>query len=206
VTSPEDTLSSLSDDTLAARCAVRPVDEAAWREFWRRFYPWLYRKVARLLNPAGYAKSEADIDDVLQWVFVKVFHAIDAFDPQKSPLRAYLSVIATTTVADQLRRNVPKRTVSLAGTDFVAENLESGRLEAEDLWRMVVQILEEMGPTNADLVRGFLEGESPKRLAEQYHVTASHVHSVVYRFRRRLRRDLQAESGRPSELPSSLRK
>jgi RNA polymerase sigma-70 factor, ECF subfamily len=205
VASPEEPPAGLSDEALAARCAARPVDEAAWREFWRRFYPGLYRRVARLLSPFGHALPVSEMDDVVQWVMLKVFQALHAFDPKKSPLRAYLNVIATSTVVDQLRRSRSRQTVSLSGMDFIAKGVESGRLEADELWRTVVQILEKMDPLNAELLRGFLEGEPPQELAERHGVTASHIHSVVYRFRRRLKRELQVRFDGASESRSSLR-
>jgi len=80
-------------------------DKAAWDAFVRAQAPVIFAAVRRRLAPAG---RDADTEDAVQEVFVKLcrddFRLLRAFDPAKAKLTTYLTVIASSSAIDHLRR------------------------------------------------------------------------------------------------------
>ncbi len=80
-------------------------DKAAWDAFVQRHARVIYAAVQRRLVPAGRA---GEADDVAQDVFVKLcgrnFHLLRNYDPKRAKLTTWLTVIATSTAIDHLRR------------------------------------------------------------------------------------------------------
>ncbi|MEO1191280.1 MAG: sigma-70 family RNA polymerase sigma factor [Pseudomonadota bacterium] len=92
------------DDLLSGR-------SGAWRAFVERYAPVIYAAVRKRLVSAG---REGDVEDVAQEVFVKLcardFTLLRRFDPEKARLTTWLTVIASSTSIDHLRRTARKMT------------------------------------------------------------------------------------------------
>lgn len=86
-------------------------DKIAWDEFVQRHARVIYAAVQRRLVPAGRA---GEADDVAQDVFLKLcgrnFHLLRNYDPKRAKLTTWLTVIATSTTIDHLRRQSPATT------------------------------------------------------------------------------------------------
>lgn len=95
-------MNSPNDDDLKRLTAG---DKAAWDRFVARHARVIYAAVQRKLVPAGRA---GDVDDVAQDVFVKLcardFKLLRGFDPSRARLTTWLTVIASTTAIDHLRK------------------------------------------------------------------------------------------------------
>ena len=80
-------------------------DKAAWDRFVHRYARVIYAAVQRRLLPAGRGH---EVDDVAQEVFVKLcrrqYHLLRSYDPDRAKLSTWLTVIATSTSIDHLRR------------------------------------------------------------------------------------------------------
>ena len=139
------------------------VDDAAWARFVDMYGPVVHHLV-RLLSPGI---SDADTDDAVQDVFVKLVNVLrsGAYDPAKSKFRTYLSTIARRLLVDRYRSAAARgldRQVALDAADDVGAAGDPGewmdakwrvacRLEAErrvmeesaisdrsrELWRLV---------------------------------------------------------------------
>ena len=83
--------------------------QEAWRDFLRAHAPVIHAAVRRKLTAAGRVE---DCEDVVQEVFVRLcgrdFALLRRFDPGKARLSTYLTVIATSTAIDHLRRAKPR--------------------------------------------------------------------------------------------------
>ena len=81
-------------------------DKKAWDAFVARFARVIYAAVHRRLTPAG---KMDDVEDVAQEVFIKLcrddFKLLKGYDRERAKLTTWLTVIATTTSIDHLRRN-----------------------------------------------------------------------------------------------------
>ena len=80
-------------------------DKAAWDGFVQRYARVIYAAVQRRLVPAG---RSHEADDVAQDIFVKLcsrdFKLLRNYDPARAKLSTWLTVIATSTTIDHLRR------------------------------------------------------------------------------------------------------
>jgi len=90
-------------------------DEAAWARFAELYRPAI-REFIRISNPA---LQEADVEDVLQDVFLRLVGAFRqrAYDPAKAKFRTYLSALVRNVLIDRARRLAarlaPRNAVSL---------------------------------------------------------------------------------------------
>jgi len=80
-------------------------DKVEWDRFVQRYARVIFAAVRRRLVPAGRVH---EVDDVAQDVFVKLcsreFHLLRRYDPDRAKLSTWLTVIATSTSIDHLRR------------------------------------------------------------------------------------------------------
>jgi RNA polymerase sigma-70 factor (ECF subfamily) len=108
------------DAEVVRRC--RAGDERAYRELVERFQRPVYTVAFRML------RSAEDAEDVTQETFVRVFRALDRYDPARS-FEAWLFTITTRLSIDLLRRR-KVRPVSLVRRD--AESDEEQHIDVED--------------------------------------------------------------------------
>ena len=98
-------------------------DPAAWSLFVNRFAAVIFAAVRRRLVPAGRAD---DAEDVAQDVFMRLcardFRLLRSYDPGKAKVTTWLTVVATSSAIDHLRRqkgptldidSVPERRLSV---------------------------------------------------------------------------------------------
>lgn len=113
-------------------------DKAAWDRFVARYARVVYAAVQHRLIPAGRA---ADIEDVVQDVFIRLcardFKLVKAYDPARAKVSTWLTVIATSTAIDHLRRqkrktdsleSVPEAHLSVAPVEPVRIKIPDGLL------------------------------------------------------------------------------
>ena len=83
------------------------VDDAAWARFVDMYGPVVHHLV-RLLSPGI---SDADTDDAVQDVFVKLVGILrsGAYDPKKARFRTYLSSLARRLLIDRYRADAARR-------------------------------------------------------------------------------------------------
>lgn len=113
-------------------------DKAAWDRFVARYARVVYAAVQRRLIPAG---RSADVEDVVQDVFIRLcardFKLVKSYDPARAKVTTWLTVIATSTAIDHLRRqkrktdsleNVPEVQLSVAPVEPVRIKIPDGLL------------------------------------------------------------------------------
>ncbi|MEX1306415.1 MAG: sigma-70 family RNA polymerase sigma factor [Rhodovibrionaceae bacterium] len=97
-------------------------EKRAWDRFVAALAPVIYAAVGKKLRPGGHGE---EIDDVAQEVFVKLcrhdFKLLRGFDPERAKLTTFLTVIATTTAIDHLRRQKAQRSGQHQALDDVPE-------------------------------------------------------------------------------------
>ena len=83
------------------------VDDAAWARFVDMYGPVVHHLV-RLLSPGI---SDADTDDAVQDIFVKLVDILrsGAYDPAKARFRTYLSALARRLLIDRYRADLARR-------------------------------------------------------------------------------------------------
>ena len=97
--------------------ALNGGDKAAWDAFVRRYAGLLVSAVR------GVAREGADIEDLVQEVFVRLckdgFRLLKTYDPSRAGLSTWLTIVARSTARDTLRR----RQLSVTPIDAVPEGL-----------------------------------------------------------------------------------
>ena len=108
-------LSDLNITDLLQRCAARPVDEAAWQEFIRRYHGTIRAFVARTfkqrvyVDPALLGQSlDGTLEDLTQAVYIKLINddagALLRFEgAHDNSIHQYLGIIAMNVVRDHFR-------------------------------------------------------------------------------------------------------
>ena len=118
------------------------VDDAAWARFVDMYGPVVHHLV-RLLSPGI---SDADTDEAVQDVFVKLVDILrsGAYDPAKSKFRTYLSTLARRLLIDRYRESSRRliRQVGLEAADDVAFENDPGEwMDAK--WRVACHMAAE---------------------------------------------------------------
>ena len=166
---------------LLARVALR--DRAAFRQLYSLASPKLFGISLRIL------KDQQEAEDVLQEVFVKIWHNADRYAPQVASPQAWMNAVTRNLAIDTLRRRKP------GGGDLdSAERLaddgpgpeEAAVLRSEG--RRIDACLEELDPDRAAAVRlAYVEGETYHELAERFTVPLNTMRSWLRRSLIRLR-------------------
>lgn len=117
---PEDVTGENEDADLVRRCLSG--DQRACRDLVRRYERPVYSVLMRVVR-----RSE-DAEDLVQETFVKVFRALERYDPERS-FAAWIFTIASRLAIDHLRRR-RVQTVSLNVTD--AGSGEERTMDVED--------------------------------------------------------------------------
>lgn len=133
-------------------------DKAAWDRFVARYARVVYAAVQHRLLPAG---RGADVEDVVQDVFIRLcardFKLIKSYDPARAKVTTWLTVVATSTAIDHLRRqkrrtdsleSVPEVQLSVAPVEPVRIKIPEGLLSPrqavvlEMLYRREMEVAE----------------------------------------------------------------
>ena len=149
-------------------------------QIWVEFTAQLRRFIS------GRVRDEADVDDILQEVFIKIHRGLDRLDDH-SKLHAWVYQITRNAIIDHYRKGGPGVEVPEELPDRIAEEEDSGGAEAE-----VATWLRPMAEDLPDKYREALlltdiEGLTQKELAERLDISISGAKSRVQRAREKLK-------------------
>jgi len=173
-------LSELSVSELLQRCTARPVDEAAWQEFIRRYHTTIRVFVIRTFKQRVYADPalreqslDGTLEDLVQGVYMKLIHddagALTRFEGEYDhSIHRYLGIIATNVVRDHFRVVLaggrPRLTLSLdrlmeAGDHEVAKQGIEAAIPSIELERDIQVAQDEI----EELLRRVIRGRNSER-------------------------------------------
>lgn len=165
--------------------------QSAWREFFERYAPAVYR-VARLQG-----LSHADADDIVQQVMLGVSTHIGAFryDRDRGRFRQWVRAIAANKVRDLFRRRGAARpVVALDDTPDRADDSPSLHEVWEQEWQMqdmlwcLDQVAADISPRRFEAFRLYvLEGVTAAETAQRLDMTRAHVYVTRAQVTKRLR-------------------
>ena len=153
-------LNELTVTELLQRCAARPIDEAAWEEFVRRYHPTIRAFVVRTFQQKIHASPDqkqqfpdGSIEDLIQGVYVKLINdetnALARFEGEyDNSIFQYLGIIATNVVRDHFRvilaQKRPRVTFSLEDLSNEGVEISSPSPEARRDIRVTQDEIEEV--------------------------------------------------------------
>ena len=167
--------------------SVAAGNRGALAELYGRTSSKLYGICIRLLG------SEAEAEDVLQDVYLKVWNKADHFDPERASPITWLAVLARNTAIDRLRL---RRVASdpLESADDIADGQPSAMEileEVEEAGRLN-HCLDELEEQHSAMIRAaFLDGATYPQLAEREGVPLGTMKSWIRRGLLRLKGCLQ---------------
>jgi RNA polymerase sigma-70 factor (ECF subfamily) len=166
-------------------------DDQAVAELYDRFGSLVY-KVARQFLP-----SQAEAEDAVQEVFVRLWQTADRYDPRRAKLVTWVMLIARRHLIDRIRRSA----VRPATTTFETElsNASSGagpERKAQDdeqslkLRRRIAELPELQ---RIVIERAYLQGYTLREVSEQLNAPLGTVKSALSRGLERLRERAKAD-------------
>jgi len=115
-------LENISDSDLAQK--IKNNEKAAFQELFERYAPRIYR------FSHSYLKNQADAEELVQDVFLKIWEKREILDQSKS-IKAYIFKIAVNTIYDFIRR----KNIENSFNDFARENFEK---DSNSTWHAVI--------------------------------------------------------------------
>jgi len=150
-------------------------ERGAWQAFLKRYAPVIYAAVQKRLVPAGRA---AEAEDVAQDVFVKLcandYRLLRTFDPERARFTTWLTVIASSSTIDHLRRqskpttpvdDVPEAQLSVPGREPAWIRIPEGLLSPRQT--LVLRLLYDQDLEVADVAR--VLGVDPQTVRSMHH-------------------------------------
>jgi len=136
--------------------ALQGGEKAAWDRFVQRYSGIVFSAVLRRLNPAGRGDES---EDVVQDVFVRLcredFRLLKTYDPQRARMTTWLTVVATSSAIDHLRRskrrgedleNVPESLLAVEPKEPVRFKIPEGLLSERQALVLEMLYQREMDP------------------------------------------------------------
>ena len=146
-----------------------------------------------------YAKSRAEVEDLVQETFLKAFRKLDTFQ-QQSSFYTWLYLIATNTILDALKRRSRNPVQAVEDPELLTGSGEAlerktvrpdARLERDEIIEITREVLSELPEIfRTTLVLRELEGHSYQEIAEQLGISIGTVESRLFRARARFKQRL----------------
>ena len=168
-------------DELLSRIALK--DRAAFDALYARTSSTLFAVTVRIM------KNRAEAEDVLQEVYIRVWHRASSFRPGQAKARSWLIAIARNLSIDRIRaRRAPVAPIEMA-EDIPDTNPtpEAAAAAAQDRAR-IETCLEELENNRAEAVRAaYVEGYSYQDLADRFGTPLNTIRTWLRRSLLRLR-------------------
>ena len=169
--------------------------QSAWREFFDRYAPAVFR-VSRLRG-----LNEQDADDLVQQVMLAVSEHIKRFeyDRDRGRFRQWVRTIAERKIADHYRRARP----TVSQDTAILESKADDRPTPEELWEQewqlqdmlwcLDQVSADISPRRMEAFRMYvLDGLSAHEIAGQLSMSEGHVYVTRYHVLGQLRKRMAA--------------
>jgi RNA polymerase sigma-70 factor (ECF subfamily) len=165
--------------------------ESAWRDFFDRYAPAVYRvALLRGLSPE-------DADDIVQQVMLAVSNHIGRFeyDRDRGHFRQWVRRITDNKIRDWRKRRVPgaAHLLDYADTGPSAEEIWERQWRLQDIDQCLDEIAGELASHRVEAFRLYvIEGLSAAETAEQVGMTIGHVYVTRTQILKKIRRRMRA--------------
>jgi RNA polymerase sigma-70 factor (ECF subfamily) len=181
-------LENISDSDLAGK--IKNGEKNAYQELFERYAPRIYQ------FSLTYLKNQADAEELVQDVFLKIWEKRDTLDQSKN-IKAFIFKVAVNTIYDFIRH----KNIENAFSDFIKSNAETG---SNNTWHSV--IFDEMQKNLQNLVAQLPEqqqkilqlskedGLSNEEIAAKLNLSKRTVENHLYRAVSFLKENFKRES------------
>lgn len=152
-------------------------DEKAVSELYDRFGNLVFRAARQLLP------SDAEAEDAVQEVFLRLWRTADRFDPNRARLVTWVMLLTRRHVIDRIRRSAvrPKTSLMTAANEGMIEGQEtqSTRMERHTMLQEKLATLPDL--QRAVIERSYLQGYTLREVALQLEIPLGTVKSALSR-------------------------
>jgi RNA polymerase sigma-70 factor (ECF subfamily) len=175
-------LDRVSDEELAGLCAQRPIDQQAWDEFHARFHGYVEGLIRRRLG-----RLAADLPDIVQDAFIKIFRVLPSYNPALSQVKTFLSRVITNLVIDYVRYSRSRPGLNSETLPELA-SLQIPSAQNPEMLRAAAEKIVKQLPNHerVELMLDLLRGKDVKEICEERGLTESHVYGARNWLRKQL--------------------
>lgn len=173
--------------------ALRRGDEGAIDTLMRRYARLLWSVASAVL---GDAASEADIEECVADVFVRLWREPEKYDPDRGSLRSWLCLVTRCRAVDRLRELTRRGEAPLDETLPAREPDLDDLLAGEEAKRQLAAAVDALDERDREiLLRRYCREQKPKEIALALGVPVKQVENRLYRSKQALRRALSDKIG-----------
>lgn len=154
-------------------------------------YSKLLWKVAAsvLINTA----SAQDVEECVADVFIYLWQYPEKYNPEKSKLSSWLSMVARSKAVDRYRRIIKKREISM---EMMAESLEYAEIAAGEEKEQLQSCMDELDEKEKELIiRRYYYEQKPAEIAVALDMPKKQVENKLYYVRQKLKKMLERQEG-----------
>jgi len=169
--------------------AVKNRDEKVMSGIIEKYSKLLWKVVSSILINAG---SVEDIEECVADVFIDLWLNPDKYNPEKSKLSSYLSIMARTNAIDKYRQIARRKEVPIEEivVTYKSEIID-GIIENEEKEKLI-SLIKELEETDREIIiRRFYYGQKPKEIAVALDMQGKQVENRLYQTKLKLKKMIQ---------------
>lgn len=169
--------------------AVKNRDEKVMSGIIEKYSKLLWKIVSSILINAG---SVEDIEECVADVFIDLWLNPDKYNPEKSKLSSYLSIMARTNAIDKYRQIARRKEVPIEEivVTYKSEIID-GIIENEEKEKLI-SLIKELEETDREIIiRRFYYGQKPKEIAVALDMQGKQVENRLYQTKLKLKKMIQ---------------
>jgi RNA polymerase sigma factor (sigma-70 family) len=195
-------MSPITIDEKALIARIRKGERAAWDELVDNYGRLIYYAIQRTLWMKGIRRSQDEVQDIFQSVFVHLAEdqgrrLLSYSGKHKCTLASWIRMITVNYTIDMIRRQT-KYSYHVDFEEVNSEEFEKSwfdghttpddRLMEKEKENQLVKCLSELDQEDRTFLELFLNGMTPKELAKLYRVSAGNIYSRYNRIKEKLKK------------------
>lgn len=180
-------INKLRDEKILS--AIKNRDEKVMAELIEKYSKLLWKIASAILINAG---SVQDIEECIADTFIDFWMYPDKYNPEKSKLSSYLSIMARSKAIDRYRQIARRKEIPIEEIALTYQSeILKGIIEKEEKGKLV-SLIEELEETDREIIiRRFYYGQKPKEIAVALDMQGKQVENRLYQTKLKLKKMMQ---------------
>lgn len=170
--------------------AIIRQDEQVFAFAIQKYSKLLWKVAASVLINAA---SAQDVEECVADVFIYLWQYPEKYNPEKSKLSSWLSMVARSKAVDRYRRIIKKREISM---EMMVENLEYAEIAAGEEKEQLQSCMDELDEKEKELIiRRYYYEQKPAEIAVALDMPKKQVENKLYYVKQKLKKMLERQEG-----------
>ena len=166
--------------------AVKNHDEKVMAGIIEKYSKLLWKIVSSILISAG---SDEDIEECVADVFIDLWLNPDKYNPEKSKLSSYLSIVARTNAIDKYRQIARRKEVLIEEVAITYKSEIIDEIIENEEKEKLISLIKELEETDREIIiRRFYYGQKPKEIAVALDMQGKQVENRLYQTKLKLKK------------------